>query len=649
MRSWRCLRPPAHVAIGVLAAFLTYTIGLAPLDPGGDPAWIAALHVVGREGRNFGPELTFQYGPLGFMALPYLYFAGTAIVAAIATFTVYAVSLVLAAWFALRVTGPVVATVLVLLVAQLTASVAMPERLDAVLAMVAVAVALDRGLRLRDWQLGALAAVAALALLVKLSTGTLAAGILGVTVAAVALRRRSAGGDGEAGGETEAGGGGARRAVAVAAGSYVLAVLVLWLIARQSLTDLPGYLANALPVMSGWSEAMALEEPGRGRDYVLAAIGLILGAGLAYAATRGRDRLEAAAVGLVLLGFTWVTFRHGFTRHDAGHAITFFGPMLLVLPAFLRRDRLALGLLVAAAIPLTIGAMEGRRAADLLKVSTTPAVDAAGTLLSGEKRARLREERRTHLRNTWALAPSTVELLRQGTTHYDSETGLAWAYQELPWRPLPMFQTFTTYTEELDELNVDFMRGDRAPRFIVRSPTNYDQREPRFESPGYVLELSCRYRQVTVDRIWQVLERSDPRCGEPREVESRDARFGEPMRVPRAAGRDSILVARFDEVDRSLRDTLGRLLFKPRVVYMDLRPMNVRARFIVRNGPAPHVLRTPACLDVLPDQDVEDFAVGTIPDLAGGPEGSSGSYRVTFEEIPFRCRPGQPAPGADGR
>ena len=631
------LRPRAHVVIGVLASLLTFTISLAPLDPGGDPAWIAALHVAGREGRNFGSELTFQYGPLGFIALPYLYFVGTAIVATVATFAVYVASLVLAAWFALRVTGPAFAAVLVLLLAQLTSGVAMPERLDAVLVMLAIAIAVDRGLRMRDRELAAIAAVAALALVVKLSTGALAAGVLFVIAAAVAVRRRSGAGDGTPG-----------RAVAVAAGGYVLALVAWWLVARQSLAELPDYLANAVPVMTGWSEAMALEDSGRKEDYALAGMAIVLGGVLAHVATRGQDRLERVTIGLVLLGFTWVTFRHGFTRHDAGHAITFFGPVLLVLPAFLRRDRMAVALGVVVATSLAVGAMADRRAVDLLRLSTGPTIDALDTLASSEKRVRLREDRRTHLRIAFGLAPSTVNRLRTGTTHWDSETGLAWAHHELPWRPVPMFQTFTTYTAELDDLNVRFLRSDRAPRFVVRAPTNYDGREPRFESPGWVLELSCRYRQVAVDRIWQVLERADPRCGPARELGNREVRFGDTVQVP-SVDRDSIVVARFDAIDRSFRDTVGRLLFKPRVMYMDMGPMSRRARFITRNGPSPHVLRTPPCLDVIPHEDVTELAIGTSSDLGAG--GSSGSYRVAFEEVPFRCRPPQPQaePAGDGR
>jgi hypothetical protein len=622
-------RPPVYVLVGIAAWFLTWRLHLAPPGPGGDPSWMAALHVAAREGRDFGSELTFQYGPLGFLAIPHLYFTGTAVLAAAVTGAVYLASSILVARALVGTLGLVAGTLATLAVAQLTAPLAMPERLEAVY-LVACILSLLHRRPPKAWTAALLGAVAGFMVLVKLSSGGLALALLVVTVAALGLRA----GEGWKG---------IARTAAAGCGGFAAAVLVLWTLGRQDLGQLPAYAENALPVILGWGDAMASEDPGRRWDYVLAAVAVPLILALFFMASRPLERPRRLALAVLVAGFLYVAFLHGFIRHDPGHGPLFFGACLLALAALVPRGRAPLVLAALAAVPLALGSVIDRPKSDLARFSVTRVPDAVATLASSSRRAEVREGKRYALRDGYGLSAPAIEQLRGGPVHYDSETGLAWAYQELDWRPVPMFQAFTTYAAELDDLNSDFLAGRRAPRFVVRQPIAVDGRNPQFESPRYVLELVCRYRQARVDGSWQLLERRPNRCGAGRVVATREASFGERVAVPRAR-RGEIIAARIHELDRPLGHDLAGAVFKSPVLHAYLGPARV-VRFLPGHAGQPHLMRPPSCRDrphdVIGLESYGVFALGTGADaLARSARTQGGSYAVSFLSVPYSCPDG---------
>jgi hypothetical protein len=51
---------------------------------------------------------------------------------------------------------------------------------------------------------------------------------------------------------------------------------------------------------------------------------------------------------------------------------------------------------------------------------------------------------------------------------YPQEIALAWAYH-LDWRPIPVLQSYSAYTSDLDQLDADFLTSTRAPQRILCS------------------------------------------------------------------------------------------------------------------------------------------------------------------------------------
>lgn len=150
-------------------------------------------------------------------------------------------------------------------------------------------------------------------ILVKLNTGTTVVGISAVTVLALPRDRR--------------------RTLAALGGSFAVTALTLWLLAGQRVGDLGAFAHTALAVISGYSQAMGLEDSGRYWEY-WAAAGLVA-LGFLAVGRAGRSSTRPRRAGLVAVWalVSFLTFKQGFVRHDA-HATLFLATMLGALVGF---------------------------------------------------------------------------------------------------------------------------------------------------------------------------------------------------------------------------------------------------------------------------------------------------------------------------
>jgi hypothetical protein len=233
-----------------------------------------------------------------------------------------------------------------------------------------------------------------------------------------------------------------------------------------------------------------------------------------------------------------------------------------------------------------------------------------------------------------------VNRLTGQTVHFDPwEATIAYAYPGFRWDPAPMFQSYNAYTAHLDDINASFLAGSRAPRYILRQNLAPDQRDPRFESPRYMLTMMCRYRQVMLVPGWQLLERGSNRCGTPVALGSRVVRFDQAF-TPPAPGSDSILVGSFTDFSASVFNQLEQFFFRSAPVYIAAN--GAVYRFVRGHAGNPHVLSFPLCLgwssaffDLSPYQSL---AIGHAQHLSSGAGSEPGTYRVSFERIPFSCQ-----------
>jgi hypothetical protein len=222
------------------------------------------------------------------------------------------------------------------------------------------------------------------------------------------------------------------------------------------------------------------------------------------------------------------------------------------------------------------------------------------------------------------------------------ETGVLFAYPNLRWDPIPIFQDYAAYTEDLDDRNADALASARRPKFILRQPGNaIDGRLARFESPNENVELLCRYRVVDEVKKWQLLRSGRDRCGRTVEGATRILRLGEVTSAP--ARPDEVIVARFSGIAGSLEDRVETLLLRgPHYFIGPGGAGDPTWKLLAETQGSWHVLTAPACAAAELAKTGPPFPrFAVFDDSATG--SSDATYQVQFARIPYSCRPAHPA------
>ena len=380
--------------------------------------------------------------------------------------------------------------------------------------------------------------------------------------------------------------------VAVAA-----AVIAGWVAAGQSLAAFPAYVSHSLELTSGYSTAMGVEESGREWEYVgvLIAIGLLVLLGLR--ATDGWPRAQRVAVAAIGGAIAFVSFKHGFVRHD-GHSLQFFATALVAALALApapvhRRETLAV---LAALFVLVLGASRIHPSFFNPMQSAKRSLAQAEILTADGGRAEI-SAAQAGLRAAYPLDNETFALLRGRTVHVaPHDTAVAWAYG-LDWRPLPIFQSYAAYTEELDRLNARFLASPDAPARILRTLGAIDGRHPTLEAPSSTVEMLCRYVEIHAAAQWQVLARTDGRCGDIELLQTVNASYGHEIRVP-AADPGTLMLARVQGIAPSGVGSLASFAFKlpRRTITLNGAPA-LSYRLVPQTASGLMVLQSPAEAD----------------------------------------------------
>lgn len=546
---------------------------------GFDPSWQAALHMAARQRLQFGTGINFNYGPLGFLVVPSLYFTSTGILAALLALGTSIVLCILILHASRRVLGLRVALVCTYLAASSLRYVENAELLP-LIALVAFLSVLGSDNRARSWVLPVLAgASGAVLLLAKFNLGVVELGIALVTMWAVANRWRGVG---------------------TVVASFTAALLLAWVGTGNSLSHLPQWIVGSKEIASGYSTSLGIEA-GRANDLrLLLLVAVILTLGL-WHGTTGWPTARRLTAALAVGWFGFAQFKHGFVRHDE-HALAFFAMMpALYLGLGNSKKRAVAG--VSALVLLLLIANQFS-AGDLLDPRPPARASwslASDVISSGRRHTDMRAARKAQ-RDQYAVDPAALAALQGRTVHVDPwETSVIWAYPELRWQPLPVFQSLSAYTTALDEQNADALAGADGPERILREmPGAFDGRNPDFESPAANMAMLCNYRQLTTGNRWQVLGRGPPRCGAPVPAGSARVKAGEWVNVPASASAAPELVfARVRGVDSSLLTRAAALVYKAPETYMETDDGS-RFRLVPETAEGPLLMAAPAEIGLNP-------------------------------------------------
>jgi hypothetical protein len=607
-------------AVGIVVALICWRLSFGLPAIGVDGSWIGGLYMAAHDGRNFGTEIVFTYGPLGFLAFPDLWYGDLAALAFVYGAAIYFAFSCTLVWALNRSLGKLGAAVVGFVFLATAPDL---EQLPLVLAA-AWALAAMQEERPR-WAMNLLvfggASLSAIESLVKLSVGPPIFLICLIALAGARARRRQW-----------------MSFLGVALGELI----VLWLLTGQPLGNLADYFLNGEQIVSGYNEAMALKAgPGWEAPAIfLVAVGITVAS--AFASFRDR-RARWCAVGLV--GLTaFITFKYGIVRYEPNHLAIAFSTALalwLVIPWTRARGRVAIFLAGTVAVgAIAIYAYPAEPRFDPVENLTTLG-DQAEILFSSSRRGALSESARAALQAQFHLEPGTLAHLRgKGVAIDPWEIGVAWAYG-LNWSPLPVFQNYSAYTADLDQLNAEAVEDPAGPERILREnpvgvepsggSRGFEGRHPAWDPPEQNFAVVCNFVPIHTTESWQVLARIPSRCGHEEFVSAAGGGPGTVVPVPQA-GPGELILMRIHGLGASGLEKLRALLWRPRFRFAYLNGGTVDYR-IVPGTAADGLMVSPA-----PGLDSAG-AFAQIPSVQDiRMEGVDRELTYDFYRVPIRMR-----------
>jgi hypothetical protein len=546
-------RPIPTWLLGGLVALLSWKPQFGMPGVGLDASWNAGLQMAADRGLEFGSEVVFTYGPLGFLRSTTLWHDDLAILAFLYSAAIYVALCISLVWALRRPLGTLGAALVAFFAVALLPSIEQPLLITTISCMALLAREPSR-YGVEALVVGG-ATLAAVETSIRLSPGP---AIFAICLLALI---------------------GARARWWHLLGYVALfaaELLLLWIVAGQSLGDLPDYVAHAQEIVSGYSEAMGVNLSPDWQGFA-AALALVALVGAA-AAGGFRDALaRGSAIGVVALaGF--VAFKQGIVRFEPNHVAFYFSTVCALWLAIPRppaqRPLLLFGALVLAALATHALPPSGANVDVIGNLKRANA--GVRDLLDAGRRAEIADEGRQVLKDIYRLDPRILAELRGYSVSVDPwEVGAAWAY-DLEWSPLPVFQNYSAYTDELDELNAAEVRSPTGPERILREnpalvdaeyPTRtIDGRYPGWDPPAQSRAVLCHFVPVHTTTRWQVLARTADRCGRPELVRSTEASAAEAVEVP-SPGPGEVVFARVHGVEVDGLERVRALLFRPRFRY----------------------------------------------------------------------------------
>jgi hypothetical protein len=487
---------PFLAAVLLMLDFVTFPA--APPDNSVDSSLSAVLSYAHQQGIQFGPDLVFTYGPLGFLMFFYYsaHVAGLRMAVDVALCLVTAFGLCLVAW-RLR---PLWRWPLLVLFFWIAPNV--QTRGDLVIETGLLCWGLlcfvESGRRLRAYVVPftMLAVFAALAKISFLFAATASVALVGCDLA---IRGRW------------------RLAVAMAGGFGTCFVLG-WMSSGQALGNLRAFFANGLAVVKAYNGALGWEGPVLLRDIAmgLAAMVLVMIILRAVPAFGSGEPRRAARRGLLLawlLLLSFTVWKHGCVR--AGREVFLLGfisVLALVLEAVpserpvARRcaQGLALGVCGLSLITLQVFCFAGWPGS-LGVPFRAFRQNLAWLLAPAEYQRHMGEAIEANRRE--AQLPRCSELIGRASVDVFGQSQAYALHNGWNYRPRPVFQSYVACSARLMQLNEQFYLSPAAPEYVLFQLFALDRKFAPLEDALLLRTLLANYQPIATEDRFVLLKR----------------------------------------------------------------------------------------------------------------------------------------------
>lgn len=273
--------------------------------------------------------------------------------------------------------------------------------------------------------------------------------------------------------------------------SFLSGLALFWLMAGQSLAQLPRFFINQEQVAAGYGEAMSF-----GGSLLPPALFLLSAVSLAMAVKRDLrpPTVPKCAVAIGLAATLFLAFKEGFVRQDTSHAMEAAEAMLM-LPWCWQFDRInfwrkphtavaAIAVIVSAAMyPHALGV--GAKARDVAQLLHCSDQGPSVCPMHGDWLERTYDLALARIRAQVPLprVQGSVDVYTLGQS-----LAIAYGYR---WDPRPVIQSYSAYTPVLARMNADHLIGPEAPQAVLFSLEPIDGRLPTFaDGPSWPILLS---------------------------------------------------------------------------------------------------------------------------------------------------------------
>lgn len=354
--------------------------------------------------------------------------------------------------------------------------------------------------------------------------------------------------------------------------SYVITFLSLWVASGQEFVNLPAYFSYSLDISKGYNSAMMIVK----KNPLQILIGILVMASTFFlwltAAIKRNFNLFLFIS--IFSGIIIISFKHGFVRQD-GHVFIFFANILIFLCLLYISnnsgiDSIRRFLILFLSLILFIAIHD--EYPYIMKPNINRAItamDLPSFLLSNpEKHEEITAAYKDSIRKSSPLSKSSIDYLQNKSVDiFPWEISMAYAY-DLNWLPRPVFQSYSVYTSKLDLLNARHFEKSNAPERIIYFHMSIDGRYPLYDEPATFQRLLCTYNFHLKDGGFILLgKKAENNCGDPHPLSSITASIGDTIEVPEHIG--GYLFSKI-RLDYSFIGKVMGLFYKPSEAYITL-------------------------------------------------------------------------------
>lgn len=502
----------------ILVSILTAPNLFSPPHAGLDNSWKIGLNLALIKKLQFGKDIVFTFGPLGFLYRPVLCNVGLWTISCAFGILVHLTLVSLIITVLLRHASAIAVIFstcsLIWILPNLTADYEL--LLIANFLLYSVLIAQPRSQK--SWPvLIAIGVLFATASLIKFNA--FAVSWAGMCVAGmIFIYRRDLAG------------------ICVLVTAYAMSLIGLWAVAAQQISNIGFYMIRSMEISFGYSQAMIKHD--KPLPIALAAVSLIIFIILStYSAIFKKYGLLTFVA--VMFAFVFTSFKHGFIRSDQGHSYFYFAVIFFVLgwilighkqdlSKFLNR----LTFFVCCAIIIFFATR------DLQLIQRMQSNLSAYTLLpkSTAYKQQIFDKYKLEMKNECGLSNSVIDSAgRKKIDIFPWEISLAYAC-DLNWAPRPVFQSYSAYTHKLDYLNADYYKRS-APEVLFYELKNIDNKYPIFDEPETFQVILENYRPDFNDGRFLILaKKKEEQSFQKHLISSSDNKMGWLIQVPASSG-----------------------------------------------------------------------------------------------------------------